>query len=148
MGEPTSLSQIFIARLGHARALDLARLGETIESALSALDQAGRAAWPTIQLDAGDSITHVADSARAQPDVVEAIAAIHGPDLFLACACARGIPSALAEFDRVQLAHVPALVKRIDSSPAFADEIVQTMREMFLIPAPGGNNRIGEYSGR
>jgi len=148
MGEPTSLLRIFIARLGEARAVDLARSEGAIESALSMLDQAGRAAWPTIPLDEEAFVSHVADSVRAQPDVEEALAALHGTDLFLSCACARGIPLALAEFDRVHLSNVPAWVKRIDSSPAFADEVVQAMREMFLIPARGGKSRIGEYSGR
>lgn len=148
MGEAISLSQIFIARLGGARAVDLARSEGAIESALKALDRAGRAAWPMIPLDAEAFVTHVADSVRTQPDVGEALAALRGTDLFLSCACARGIPIALEEFDRVQLSNVTAWVKRIDSSPAFADEVVQTMREMFLIPAHGGKNRIGEYSGR
>lgn len=148
MGETTSLSEIFNARLGDARAIDLPRLEGTIESALRVLDQAGRAAWPVIPLDAEDFISHVADKVRTQADVAEAIAALRGADLFLACACARGIPTALAEFERVQLSLVPGLVKRIDSSPAFADEVVQAMREMFLIPARGGKNRLGEYSGR
>ena len=148
MGEPTSLSRIFIARLGETRSVDLGGLEETIESALSAVDRAGRTAWPMIPLSAEDFVAHVAHSVRAQSDVAEAIAAVHSADLFLACACARGIPAALAEFDRVQLSNVPEWVKRIDSAPSFADEVVQAMREMFLVSAPGRKSRIGEYSGR
>jgi RNA polymerase sigma-70 factor (ECF subfamily) len=148
MGEETSLSRIFIARLGDGRGGDLFRQVEALEPALMTLVETGRAAWPMIPLDSDVFMTHVADSVRTRPDVAKAITDLHGADLFLSCACARGIRAALAEFDRVHLSNVPAFVRRIDGSPAFADEVVQTMREMFLIPAHGGKSRIGEYSGR
>ncbi len=113
MGEPTSLSRIFIARLGGAHAVDLVHSEGTIEALLKSLDRAGRAAWPTIPLDEEAFVSHVADSVGAQPDVEEALAALHGEDLFLTCACARGTPAALAEFDRVYLSNVPVWVKRM-----------------------------------
>ncbi len=146
MGEAASLSGILLARLGRAR--ELAPAAESIESALRAADAAGRAAFPDVPLDAEAFAAHVAGHVRTRADVEGAIAALHAADLFLACACSLGIPAALAEFERAQLSRVPALVRRIDRSPAFADEVAQAMREAFLVPARGGGRRIAEYSGR
>ena len=148
MAEATSLSRVFFARLGDAAGADLSRQVDGFEAALRTLRASAHAAWPMIPLDDDVFITHVADSVRTRPDIEQAVTALHGADLFLSCACARGIPAALAQFDRVHLSNVPAMVKRIDASPAFADEVVQAMREMFLIPVSGGRSRIGEYSGR
>ncbi len=148
MGEPASLSQILLARLEPRRARELAPRADSIESALRTADAAGRAAWPDVPLDAEAFAAHVADRVRGRADVEGAIAALHAADLFLACACSLGIPAALAQFERVQLARVPALVRRIDASPAFADEVAQAMREAFLVPARGAGRRIAEYSGR
>jgi RNA polymerase sigma-70 factor (ECF subfamily) len=71
----------------------------------------------------------------------------HAEDLFLACACARGLPAALASFDAL-LDAVPGWVRRVDDSPDFADEVRQRLRERLLVrPEGGGAPRIAEYSG-
>ncbi len=142
------LSQIFLARLAVRRAQELAPSAESIERALQAADAAGRAAWPDVPLEAEAFAAHIADRVGARFDVGEAISALHAADLFLACACARGIPEALSELERVHLARVPGLVRRVDPSPAFADEVAQVMRETFLVPASSSEGRISEYSGR
>ncbi len=148
MGEPASLSRIFLARLGGRRASELAPAAKSIDAALSAADAAGRAAWPRVPLAAEAFADHIADRVGTRSDVEEAIRALHAADLFLACACSCGIPEALAELERVQLSRVPGLVRHIDSSPAFADEVAQVMRETFLVPAHGGQSRMAEYAGR
>ena len=97
-----------------------------------------RAAWPGIALDAGTF-------ARWVESRCDGSERAHAADLYLACACAQGLPSALAAFDRVFLAQVPAFLARIDRSHAFADEVCQQLREkLFVGTAP----RIAEYSGR
>jgi RNA polymerase sigma-70 factor (ECF subfamily) len=80
--------------------------------------------------------------------VVEAISTMHAADIFLACACSCAIPAALSVFERAQLSRVPDLIRRIDSSAAFADEVTQAVREMLLLPAHGANTGIAAYSGR
>ncbi len=148
MGEPASLARTFLARLGGRRARDLAPSAGLVDAALRAADAAGRAAWPKVPLDADVFAAHLADRVGARSDAEEAIRTLHATDLFLACACSRGIPEALAELERVQLSRVPGLVRRIDRSPAFADEVAQVMRETFLAPAHGGQSRMADYSGR
>ena len=120
----------------------------SIESALGTLDAAARAAWPEIPLSAEVFAAHVADRLRGRSDVADALRTLHAADLFLACACSLGIAPSLAAFERVHLSRVPALVKRMDPSAAFADDVAQTIRERFLIPGQGGRARIAEYSGR
>src|SRR6266568_1884503 len=132
MGEPASLVPTLLARLGAREARALVPFAESIDSALRRAHAAGHAAWPDVPLDAEAFAAHVADRVRTRPDVEKAIGALHAADLFLACACSRGIPTALAHFERVQLSRVPALVRRIDASPAFADEVAQAMREALL----------------
>lgn len=136
------------ARLDERRARELAPCAARIESALRRADAAGRAAWPSIPLDPEAFAAHVAGCVRARADVEGAIAGLHAADLFLACACCLGIPAALAEFERLQLSRVPALVRRIDPSPAFADEVAQAMREGFLVRVRDARSRLAEFSGR
>ena len=147
MGEAASPASIFLARLEVSEARALAPRADAIEAALGRADAEGRAAWPDLRLDPGAFAAHVADRVRARSDVEGAIAALHAADLFLACACALGDAAALRELERTQLSRVPALIHRVNPSPAFADEVVQVMRDALLVSA-GGASRIGEYSGR
>jgi RNA polymerase sigma-70 factor (ECF subfamily) len=48
----------------------------------------------------------------------------------------------------MHLSRVPALVRRIDASPQFADDVAQDMRNALLVPEGGAGRRIAEYSGR
>jgi len=148
MGRPASLSRIFLARLGGRRAEDLACSAESIDSTLQALDRAGREAWPGVPLSAEAFASHIADRVRTRSNVVEAISTMHAADIFLACACSYAIPAALSVFERAQLSRVPDLVRRIDSSTAFADEVTQGIREMLLVSAHGAESGIAGYSGR
>lgn len=104
--------------------------------------ESGRAAWPEVELSAEDFVRHLA-SHRLDGD----LAALYGGDLYLACACSQGTASALAAFERAILPNVPAFVARIDSSPAFADEVRQLLRTKLLVAAEGAAPKIGEYAG-
>jgi RNA polymerase sigma-70 factor (ECF subfamily) len=148
MEETPSLSRIFFARMRGSRADDLARSASSIEADLQALDAAARAAWPEIELDSQAFAAHIADRARGRPDAAETIRTLHAADLFLACACSSGSASALAAFERVHLSRVPGLIRRIDRSDAFADDVTQTLRETLLVPMQSHGARIAEYSGR
>ena len=145
---PNPLSDLFLTRLDSRPELLADRSLESIEAVLRDLDCAGRGAWPTVHLDAETFVVHLSDRVRGQLDLNEAIATMHGPDLFLACACVARIPAALIEFERVHLSRVGSFVGRIDPSPAFAEEVAQTMREALLVGARGNAAEICKYSGR
>jgi RNA polymerase sigma-70 factor (ECF subfamily) len=70
----------------------------------------------------------------------------HAGDVALAAAAARGDASAIRRVDEL-LADLGAAVRRIDPSPAFADEVRQTVRVRLLV-ADGRAPRIAAYAGR
>jgi RNA polymerase sigma-70 factor (ECF subfamily) len=68
----------------------------------------------------------------------------HAGDLSLAADCLRGDPRAIAELERLLRAHVPAFVRRIDATAAFADDVHQRLLERLL---HGPTPRLGRYAG-
>src|ERR1043166_3264884 len=59
----------------------------------------GRAAWPDIAMAAKDLVEFVAR--QVTPELADAaLDGLRPADLYLACACARGITAAIAAFDR------------------------------------------------
>jgi RNA polymerase sigma-70 factor (ECF subfamily) len=105
---------------------------------VSAAFEQGRAAWPEVALDEERFARHL--STRGE------VTALHVGDLYLACACAHGVPAALAAFDRAFLSQVGAFVARVDASAAFADEVKQVLREKLLVAADG-EPKIAAYAG-
>ncbi len=132
-------------------------LGDSWNPSLSAaMDEVvarGAAAWPELAVEPA---AVVAQAARALPRTLAAgaladtIASLHAADLHLACGCALGSAAALSAFDRRFLAAgvLRAALARIDTAPAFADEVSQMLREKLLLARPGAPPRIAEYSGR
>ncbi len=107
---------------------------------LEAMLQAARQAWPGIALDHALFVAHVT-SHVSDPD---AVARLHGSDLYLACACVHRLPAALAAFESAHLAGLGAALARIGTSPDFVDEVQQQLRERLLVGSPP---RIAEYAG-
>jgi RNA polymerase sigma-70 factor (ECF subfamily) len=103
-----------------------------------------RTRWPGVDLCAGRFSDHVTDLGAMPPR----IHATHWSDLYLACACHAGVPGAVETFDREFLAHVPRIVRRIDRSPVFADDVRQLLREKLLVGSQGRPPKIAEYDGR
>lgn len=133
---------------------------EQLEEALRTLVATGEHAWPQVRLPALDFVRDIARHVAAEPDLLAALGRLRAGDLYLASACARGLPNAVSEFDRAFLACLPALA-RVDPSPAFADEVRQVLREKLFVSTPRrkaagaeagdtcmGAPKIGEYSGR
>jgi RNA polymerase sigma-70 factor (ECF subfamily) len=108
--------------------------------------ETGRAAWPSVDLAEEAFATHVLEklppAATAEQIDRRDVAA-----LYLACACARGVPAALAELDRHILSRVPEFLARIQGSSALADEVSQILRERLLVGSVGEPPRIATYSG-
>ncbi len=120
-------------RGGDAAALD-ATLAELVAS--------GRRAWPAIAIAPETFVRHLAHHADA-----EALADVHGDDLYLAAACLAGDAAAIAAFDAELLSRVPAIVRRIAKTPAAVDELVQHVR-VAVLTASAGAPRLAQYSGR
>lgn len=154
--EPTPLAVIFFR---HAARPGSGWAGmEALEAALQEAVAAARAAWPELTMDAGAFVGYLAARLPEGEEPVAAVRAVHAADLYLACACGAGDRVALARFDRDFLSPVDRYVAGVDSSPAFADEVWQRLRERLLVGAPvrgAGDNaaavspaRMADYSGR
>lgn len=110
---------------------------ESFEAALAA----GRAAWPKIPLEAGVFAGHLKALERdGVPPPLE-----HAAELYLACACAQGVPQALKALDELLVHETANVVRRVDRSPAFIEDVLQAVREKLLVSRPP---KIGEYGGR
>jgi len=120
----------------------------SVDAALVAALEAGRAAWPDIALDPLEFVAHLAGRLPETPDLAAAIGELHAADLYIACACARGEPRALACFDEQFLGQVGRTWGARHRLADFADEVRQGLRVRLLVAEGGGPPRIAGYSGR
>jgi RNA polymerase sigma-70 factor (ECF subfamily) len=112
-----------------------------------AVDRA-HAAWPAEWVPAGTFIEHLRVQLPADRESGRGLAALAIEDLYLALACALGVPAAVEAFARTALAEVGAHVARFDRSPAFHDEVRQALAARLLVAAPGATPVIADYAGR
>lgn len=125
-----------------------ASAGASLEAALIAALEAGRAVWPQVALDPLEFIAHLAGRVPDAPDLAGAIGELYAADLYLACACARGETRALACFDEHFLAAAGRTWRSRHPLADFADEVRQLLRVRLLVSDGGGPPRIAGYSGR
>lgn len=126
-----------------------------LDTALSTLWDAGRAAWPAVPLPAPEFAAHLATclSAWGPLDLLRWPTQVRAADLYLACACARGLPEALRAFEERVLSALPQALGRLRPTPALLDEVTQLVRHHLLLPRADGDGaprppRIHEYRGR
>jgi RNA polymerase sigma-70 factor (ECF subfamily) len=128
--------------------LDPARFPESpqLEELLHSLWQKGERAWPGVRLDPESFVRHL--GARLGPSGDGArLASTHTADLYLACACARAIPEALASFDRHVLPLVSEMLRREGGDATWADEVQQVLRQKLFVGGARSEPKIAEYSG-
>ena len=100
-------------------------------------------AFPGIRADIREFAAYLGEKVGASGELGESLEELHVVDLFLAWACAKGDPAALAVFDRDYLARVRALARGTDPI-----ELEQQVRVRLLIAEGGAEARIRQYSGR
>jgi len=115
---------------------------ETVLSELERIAAEGRAAWwfePPLAAVA----EHLA---RKLPEVAagEALASVHGADLWLACACAGGDEAAIAAFDRLFAEDLARAHRRASTSRVALDDFLQILRIKLMGSA---TPKIHEYAG-
>jgi len=136
---PKPLDAIFREALG-----DAAESREIPAAAdLDARLAAGRAAWPDIAVDEARFVRALAT--HADPELPP-----HAqmPDVYLACACAAGNPTALAAFDRLCAGDIASAASRVDPSASFRDEVAQLLRHQLFLAFGDRPPKIAEYAGR
>ncbi|RKG95997.1 RNA polymerase subunit sigma-70 [Corallococcus sp. CA053C] len=142
--KPDALAALLREHLPRNQRAELEALVE-LESLLCKHVEAARTAWPTLPLSAEAFVRHLS---RHLPvgKAAEVLCILHGADLYLACACATGEPSALRAFEQHILRHIPARLGAV--SPSMVEEVLQTLRERLLVGRGEAPPRIGSYGGR
>jgi RNA polymerase sigma-70 factor (ECF subfamily) len=126
------------------------------EALTGALEQAvvlGRAAWPKIPLDPREFAFHIGfvlddEAARSGDSAAAAVAAMHVVDLFLACAAAAGLPTALLELEARYIKPLPFILGGVGTLPGDVDAVCSSLRDKLLVPDGDHPPRIATYGGR
>jgi len=123
-----------------------------LDRRLWAIVAEGRAAWPEFALDAGAVVEFIARQATAEL-ADAALDGLRPADLYLACACARQVPGAIAAFDRDYMREVDVALTRMRIGPPRLQDVKQLVRQRLFVgggtPAqPAAPGKIAEYGGR
>lgn len=116
-----------------------------LERYLVDIHDAARSKWPGLALPAEQFMRHVAERLPAKNEgrsLEQVLKSIHLADLYLACACAAGVPGAIEAMEREYLARVPGLLERQRRAPEIVDDVCQKVREALFL-----RGRISTYSG-
>ncbi len=117
-----------------------------LEARLAVLCERARLAWPEVSLSTTAFVRHLGTHAKATPDPVAFLAAVHAEELYLACAVAAHDRAALEAFERDFMAHVPQYLVRVSVDRELAAEVKQRLRQVVIVGDPG-TPKILEYSG-
>jgi RNA polymerase sigma-70 factor, ECF subfamily len=122
--------------------------GEALERGLEALWASARAAFPGLQTPWEAFAPFLAARLPEGQPLEQALGEVRGPELYLACACAREEPRALAAFAELAAGDVAAVARRFDPSGAAADELWQTVQAALFVAEVGADKKIERYGGR
>ncbi|HVG63258.1 MAG TPA: sigma-70 family RNA polymerase sigma factor [Hyalangium sp.] len=126
---------------------DVAVLGRLLERSL----ESARAQWPGVELSGTEFVRHLAERLSEAPpesSLEPLFEQLSVAELYLACACLRGIPEAIAAFEQHYLTRLPDLLGHLRLPAAAIDDVCQLARVKILVHKPDGAPRINEYTGR
>src|SRR4051812_37701831 len=143
----------FWAGLGGARRTDLVTLPGWEARVDAALDEPPRtwgSQWLARDEFAGELAARLNDD---DENVARWWDHLRANDLYLACACARGISGALERFERLYGVEIARTAQRFERPGLPADDLVQLLRaKLFTVPesarTPGARPRIASYTGQ
>lgn len=102
------------------------------------------AAHPPAWLDDAEFVRH----ARRFATTDDEVAALQAADLYLACACARGVHAAIVALELEHFSRIREFAASVDSSPQFVAELTQQLRMRVLVADGDRPARIATYTGR
>jgi len=112
----------------------------------------GRAAWPDFAIEARLLVEFVARQLTSEL-ADGALDGLRPTDLYLACACARGVPGAIEAFDRDYMREVDIALSRMRIGDSRLKDVKQLVRQRLFVGggtagAPTSTGKISEYGGR
>jgi RNA polymerase sigma-70 factor (ECF subfamily) len=112
----------------------------------------GRAAWPNFAVEAKELVEFVARQVTAEL-ADAALDGLRPADLYLACACARQLPAAIAAFDRDYMREVDIALARMRINAPRVSDVKQLVRQRLFVGGgtagvPTSAGKIAEYGGR
>jgi RNA polymerase sigma-70 factor (ECF subfamily) len=145
----------FWAGLGGVRRTDLTRLPEweaRLDAALDEPPQTWRREWLARDEFAAEVAARLDDD---DEEIGRWWQHLRPSDLYLACACARGVAGALERFEQLYGAEIARTALRFERPGLPADDLLQLLRaKLFTVPvasgggAPEGRPRIASYTGQ
>jgi RNA polymerase sigma-70 factor (ECF subfamily) len=136
-----------LAAIFHAASPDPHGVGD-LGNRLAAMLAAARQEHPRIPLDPAVFVRHLARHRPGDLPLDEWLGAVRAGDLFLACASAEGVPTAIAALDEQYREQVGSFLGSLRPTAAFIEDVAQAVRERVLVGAEGSPPRIVEYGGR
>ena len=138
-----------VARELAARGLPGTSAAELIDQAAALLTRAHAsrpAAWLADEVFLAHAMAIVAWDSEAS--AARELADLHAGDLFLACACGRGLPDAIQCLEREHIVRVGEFAASVDSNASFVTELTQQLRARLLVSDGTKPARVTTYSGR
>src|SRR5262245_19219853 len=96
---------------------------------LEAAVQSAEQRWSAVATNRAEFVRYLAERLPTERPAAESLAAVAIDDLYLAWACSKADPAALALFEASFLCDVGSYVASVERAPAFADEVRQALRE-------------------
>lgn len=143
-----SLTRTLLQTLATSRGVVTSEVDEAaVEAALGRLVAEASTAWPDLSVDAHAFITYVAQRITPQPELIPAIAALHGAELYLAFACACGDQRAMTTLERAYGEHIEAVLRGMQGRGLTREDFRQIVRRKLFVSDPGQPAKIATYSG-
>jgi RNA polymerase sigma-70 factor (ECF subfamily) len=142
-----SLVEPFLAGADDALREALSRRTD-LDQRLSEIVAAAHAEWPDLAVPPAEFVAYVAARLPVDRDLDESLTTVRAGDLYLACACSRGDPQAVAGFDAKFMPELGAALGRMRLSASSLDEVKQLVRQKLFVADPGKRPKIADYSGR
>ena len=145
-GGLTPLADVALAALG-ARAASAPPRAD-LDALLREITDKAAVAYPDIELAEAAFIRHLVSKLPEEAITVAALRDLPAGDLYLAFACAEGIPAALAAFESRILPVVDLALARMNLPADLIDETKQVLRRLLLVGDDTVRPRIADYAGR
>ena len=127
-----------------ARAAGNSAMADLLEKKLDA----ARRQWPAEWLEDEAFAAYLGQRLPPDGDPLAALQELRAEDLYLAAACGRSRPQAMAELEQQYFSRLDETLKRLDPSPGFISEVKQLLRQKLFLDQEGMSRKIGEFSGR